>query len=527
MVLPDRSTAQTSVQQQPVPGKALGRLDDARLAALRNRIRNHALGLKPQDIANLAQGKPQQLPKQEPAAKPAATVSRPQAPAQLKQGLDAKQPAATDANQKTAPAPAPSQTASLKAADKPSRPSFNPYPHGPEPHAPALQRGYHPNVRVLAPGRLDWTFVVSSSSLDPAPSAATAGYVATQQSYELYVPPGINPRQPHALILHVPAGNRSDGWMHWQSVCQRHGVMLAGVHNAGNSVPMEARARVVLDVLDDVRRRFSIDPDRTYITGHSGGGHAASCIAYALPELFGGHIPICGTWNLRVQPMLRQRVSERLSVAVLTGATDFNRPELEREFYPILREQGVRAQLWVYPGMGHAYPNSGQLDQVFKWVEAGLPQRRMMSALFPASRMAHAHTPDEWSTAVLLEAGKRLEMPGGEASGLFMLQAVVDRWSGLPAASMAQKLLDEFDTSSPVSWKEIYKTERMKFRYLQARMFDGIVNSPPPPDYPVPRINLLQIAVALWQEIHDLAPANSAIAREASARLAELHREGA
>jgi hypothetical protein len=281
----------------------------------------------------------------------------------------------------------------------------------------------------------------------------------------------------------------------------------------------------VLDVLDDVRRRFHIDPDRTYITGMSGGGHAASSIAYALPELFGGHIPICGTWNLRAEPMLRLRTSERLSVAVLTGATDFNRPELEREFFPILREQNIRSQVWVYPGIGHAYPNAAQLEQVFRWVEAGLPQRRLVGALFPASRLAQAVTPDEWSTAVVLEAAQRLEIPGGEPSGLFLLQGVIDRWQGLPAALVAQKLIDEFDASSPVSFKEIARAERMRWRYLQAKTFDGIVNSPPPPDYPVPRINLVMIAIALWQEVHDLAPANSPISKEAAVRLEVLHKQ--
>jgi predicted esterase len=468
------------------------RFDDARLAALRNQIRHHALSLKLEDVANLS------------------TWDKPLPSALLKQA---------------GTAPTHNQARASKTADQARKTSFYSHPGRPEPHGPTLPPGYHPDVRVVAPGRLDWTFVVSRQSLDPAPTARTTGYDATRQSYELYVPPGPSPRPAYALILHVPSGPRSDGWLHWQQVCQRHRVILAGVHQAGNDVALEARARTVLDVLDDVRRRFPIDPDRTYITGMSGGGHAASSIAYALPELFGGHIPICGTWNLRVEAMLRHRVSERLSVAVLTGATDFNRPELEREFFPILRAQHIRAQLWVYPGMGHAYPNAAQLDQVFQWVEAGLPQRRLAGALFPASRLVGAATPDEWSTAVLLEAGQRLELSGGEASGLFLLQGVIDRWPGLPAAEAAQKLLDEFDASSPVPWKEIYLAERMHFRYLQARTFDGIVNSTPPPNYPVPRINLLQIAFALWQEVHDLAPADSSIAQEAGARLAVLHQQ--
>jgi hypothetical protein len=514
LLFPENSVAQIPAER---PGT---RLDDARLAALRQRIRNHALGLKPDDIAKLSKRTEPVLgtsPKAGPEAeKPKALLLT--APGHKSD----KGKTATQEKNKTGTRQTPDNSA--RTAERP-KPAFDPYPHGHRPHPPALPPGYHPNVRVAAPGRLDWTFVASKWSLDPGPTALTAGYDSTRQSYELYVPPGYNPRQPWPMILHLTTGPRSDGWIHWQKICQRHRVILAGVHNAGNDVPLEARARIALDVFDDARRRFHIDPDRTYVTGMSGAGHAATCIAFALPELFGGHVAICGTWNLRAEQMLRQRVSERLSVAVLTGATDFNRPELEREFSPILRTEHVRSQLWVYPGIGHAWPNGAQLEQVFQWLEGGLAQRRVSGALFPASRLAGAPSPDEWSTAVLLEAGQRLEIPGGEASGLFELQAVVDRWQGLPAAEIAKKLLAEFDASSPVPWKEIYKAERVQFRLLQARTFDGIVNASPPPNYPVPHINLVMIAIALWQEIHDLAPANSPASQEASGRLGVLRKQ--
>jgi hypothetical protein len=327
------------------------------------------------------------------------------------------------------------------------------------------------------------------------------------------------------MIIHVTAGTASDGWLHWQTVCRNRGIILAGVHNAGNAVPMPLRVRIVLDVLDDVRRRFSIDPDRTYISGMSGGANAASHIAFALPELFGGLVAICGAWNLRVEPMLRQRVAERLSVAIVTGTADFNGPELSREFYPILRAHNARAALAVY-SMGHAYPNSSQMDRIFQWVEGGLLLRRQCAAYFPASRLSRPATPEEWSTAVLLEAGARLQLDSEMGPGLFLLQGIIDRWQGLPAAKAAQMLLDEFDKHSPVPWKDLYRTEILRFRYLQAQMFDPIVNGPLPANYPVPRINLIRIAVALWSEIRLLAPPDSVVAREASIRLEQLHRQG-
>ena len=45
------------------------------------------------------------------------------------------------------------------------------------------------------------------------------------------------------------------------------------------------------------------------------------------------------------------------------------------------------------------------------------------------------------------------------------------------------------------------------------------------PGYSVPRINLVDIGISLWQEVHDLASANSSVSKEAAQRLAELHKE--
>jgi hypothetical protein len=402
-----------------------------------------------------------------------------------------------------------------------------PTPAAALPHTglPALPAGYHPLVHVQSPGRLDWNFVVNTYSLDPTAALQMPGYSSTAQSYELYIPPLRRPVQPLGMILHVSCAQTSDGWVYFQKICQKHGIVLAGVNGAGNAVAPAMRTRIVLDVLDDVRRRLPIDPDRTYITGGSGAGHEACSIVHALPEYFGGVMGMCGAWNLRAEQMLRQRMTERISEAVVTGGSDFNRPELQYEFFPILLAQGIRSRLWLYPEMGHSVPNGARLEQIFEWLEAGLPQRRAMSALFPASRLAQGLSPQEWSTAVLLEACQRTELPGGVISGLFELQEVVDRWQGLPAADVAQKLLAEFDETSPVPWKEIYRTERLQFRYLQAKMFDGTLSRPPMPGYSVPRINLLLIGIDLWQEIHDLAPAGSAISKEAETRLAALHKE--
>jgi pimeloyl-ACP methyl ester carboxylesterase len=48
----------------------------------------------------------------------------------------------------------------------------------------------------------------------------------------------------------------------------------------------------VLEVLDEVKRRFPVDADRVYVMGHSMGGSGSYTIGLHYPDLFGGIMPI-------------------------------------------------------------------------------------------------------------------------------------------------------------------------------------------------------------------------------------------
>ena len=122
------------------------------------------------------------------------------------------------------------------------------------------------------------------------------------------------PKKPLPLILFVSSSNDPMGWKHFEPICKKLGFAFAGLREAGNDCPPERRVRILFDVLDDVRRRYLIDSDRTYVVGFSGGGRIACGAAFALPEYFGGVMPICASGDLRDEPWLppaRYRSAER------------------------------------------------------------------------------------------------------------------------------------------------------------------------------------------------------------------------
>src|SRR5439155_25476681 len=124
-----------------------------------------------------------------------------------------------------------------------------------------------------------------------------------------------------------------------QKACEDRGALFCAAYGAGESAAPGQRVRAILDVLDDVRRRYHVDADQTYLAGNAGGGRVACAIAFALPEFFGGVIVAGDGAQLNGLEYLRWRVRDRLSVALATAGKD-------HPLGPYFDHMGVRCKVW-------------------------------------------------------------------------------------------------------------------------------------------------------------------------------------
>jgi pimeloyl-ACP methyl ester carboxylesterase len=385
--------------------------------------------------------------------------------------------------------------------------------------------GYHARVSVSAPTRLDWTFALANRSLENPPPEWLGEYDSTQQQYELYVPRPADSKKPLPVILFVSPSNDPAGWKHFEALCKQRGFLFAGPRGAGNDCPSKKRVRIVLDVLDDVRRNFPTDPDRTYLAGFSGGARIACAVAFALPEHFGGVLPLCAAGDLREESWLRQRAIDRLSVACLTGEKDFNRGEVERLRGPLLKEVGVRARVWVQPGLGHAIPAERSLRDALQWLDDGATARRDFARRYPASRVAGSAAPSraEAAAALLAEANKRLEKRATLYSGLMQMQGCMQRWPDLEAGAEARKVLLEYDGRSDRPWEADDIAEQRRFLIAQARALDAYASGELPTQYARMRPEIARQAAQLWQKVLADGP-TTPLGQEARKRIPALEK---
>ena len=369
--------------------------------------------------------------------------------------------------------------------------------------ASAQPKGYEKEVAVSAAGRIDCVFPLANQSPAQLPGEWTPDYAASEQTYECYVPPRVKPKTPAGLILFISPGDRGTGFENFRKVCDESGMIYASPHAAGNECETRRRVRIVVDVLDDLRHKHEIDPARTWIGGFSGGARIACSIAFALPEYFGGVIPVCAAGDLRMESWLRHRVVDRLAVAHLTGETDFNRAEVERFRSPALADFGVRSRVWVIPRLGHAIPRADEMGPVAKWLDESLAERRKFGKTFPAGRADKVLSREEHAAALFREATGRMKSPDQFYAGLMQMKGVLDRWPDLPEAAKAREILLKQEEKPEHNWEEQDIAEQRRFVAARARGLSAYALGDLPQQYRAQRGEMARAALELWKALQE------------------------
>jgi pimeloyl-ACP methyl ester carboxylesterase len=390
-----------------------------------------------------------------------------------------------------------------------------------------IRSGNNPNVRVLQPPRLDWAWMLPPGMLEKLP-AESLQHDSTQTTYQLWLPPNFVAQQklPHALILWISSKPAPDELLVWEPICRKYNAIFATAQFGGDELPPLRRLQQTLDVLDDVRRRFFVDTDRVYIGGHSEGARTACNVAFAYPEFCGGVLAVGAADSLRIEPYLRDRVRERLSVALLTGTLDPARNEIELWRSPALQGHEVRQRVWTVPFLGPVMPPPVVLEEAFLWLEAAQANRRALGMRFPSMRMPEGVVlaADQWSLSLVDEARKRLADPAKRESGILLLLGVKQRWPGTAAAGEAIRLLAEQDRKEPTS-EQLFRRSQQRFAYREAECLDQLLATGLGPREQANRPIFLQHAILLWEMVLQNGP-DTREGQRAQRRLAQLRRGG-
>lgn len=151
----------------------------------------------------------------------------------------------------------------------------------------------------------------------------------------------------------------------------RHGyIVIAPEWNqSGKPYDYSAQAHAaVLYTIRDALKRFAIDTDRLFLSGHSAGGDAAWDIGLAHPDLWAGIIPVCGTAE-KFSAKLKKNIAW-LPVYAVGGELDGGKLIRSKDVldWGLDRIKPFDVTYVQYKGRG-IEPFSDELIKIFDWMQ--------------------------------------------------------------------------------------------------------------------------------------------------------------
>lgn len=203
-----------------------------------------------------------------------------------------------------------------------------------------------------------------------------------EHTYEVYVPSDYAPGRPFGLFVWISASPESRVPEQWMKVLDAQHLICVAPNDIGNDRDMIWRTYMALETVRQAKARYTIDDERVYVSGISGGGRIASHAALLGADTFTGgfYVVGCNFWKpvstgegkrmyagfwRTPDPRLLKRARATNRYVLLTGSDDFNRGNTKSVYDGYVKDKFAHATYLEVPGMGHALPDAS-------WFERGI-----------------------------------------------------------------------------------------------------------------------------------------------------------
>ena len=251
-------------------------------------------------------------------------------------------------------------------------------------HAPRAQEALYPLAARLPP--------VSSFFLDPAlreddgllarlaqPAQENTGIVhdhnepGSRGGFSLYVPEYYTPERawPLVMALHGGSGNGRGFLWSWLRAARSHGAIVVAPTATGNTWALmgdDTDTPNLLRILDLVRERWNIDPQRLLLTGMSDGGTFCYVTGLESASPFTHLAPVAATFHPLMAEMADAERLRGLPVYLVHGKLDWMFPvQVARQTRGLLSAAGADVTYRELDDLSHTYPREINAE-ILQWL---------------------------------------------------------------------------------------------------------------------------------------------------------------
>jgi dienelactone hydrolase len=233
------------------------------------------------------------------------------------------------------------------------------------------------------------------------------------ESYALYLPSSYSPERTWSLLLAFHPSARGRLMVEkYQAAAEQYGYIVAGSNTSRNG-PWSVSVAAVHAMSADLGRRFSIDAQRLYLAGLSGGARVAMQVALGKNNIAGVIASSAGF------PDSQPRAWVPFAVFGTAGTEDFNYIEMRL----LDRKLTSPHHLEVFTG-GHALPPDAVALEAIEWME--------LQAMKSARRTRDAALVER----LFDKRHRSIAAASGEVDALHRLDALVADFRGLRDVSV-------------------------------------------------------------------------------------------
>ncbi len=183
------------------------------------------------------------------------------------------------------------------------------------------------------------------------------------QSYALYLPANYSTEKNYPVIyVFDPHAEGKLPVSLYKELAEQYGYILVGSNNSKNGTTWEESQNIANKLFADVGNRLSVNTQRIYVLGFSGGARVANALAITNGSI--ASVICCGA----SAPMAKTNAPRNnYSFLGIVGNEDFNYVEMRKYDMIDLAGQNIKHLLITFDGK-HEWPAVGIMDEAFWWL---------------------------------------------------------------------------------------------------------------------------------------------------------------